>query len=99
MWIWIAGCCRGYAFIRRSHSFFGYIPHFGTAAPAGWRYLRAIEYVPPKRDLWTRTNVLLLFAGHYRVTHLRVMSIRRWATYEQAMADYYHGDGKIHDHY
>lgn len=98
MWIWIAGWCRGYAYVRRSYSFRGLLPHFGTAASVGWRYLRAIEYVPPKRQLWTDKNILFLFSGHYRVWHFRVMSVRRWATREQAMADYYHGDGKIHDH-
>jgi len=95
MWIWLAGHCRNYAWIRRSHSFHGLIPHFGTAERAGWRYLRIIEYIPPKRDLWSRRNLLVLFDGHYRVWHVRVTSVRRWATREQALADLYFGKGEI----
>lgn len=53
--------------------------------------MRAIEYIPPKRDLWTRRNKLILFDGTYRVWHFRVAAVRRWATKEQALADIYWG--------
>jgi len=96
MWLWFMSHCRSYAWITRSHSFRGLIPHFGTAERAGWRYLRIIEYVPPKHDLWTPKNWLLLFDGTYRVWHVRVVSVRRWATKEQALADFYLG-GNIND--
>ena len=88
MWIWGMSWFKSYAFIRRSLSLKGLVPHFGNAHHAGWKYLRVVEYVPPKRDLWTRRNVLLLFEGHYRVWHLRVKRVRRWETREAAMADY-----------
>ncbi len=91
MWIWFASRMRHYAWITRSHSFRGVIPHFGTANVAGWRMFKVIEFVPPKRDLWTRRNWLLVFDGHYRVWHLRVVSVRRWETKEQALADTYFG--------
>lgn len=89
MSLWFLGHCRQYVWVRRSHSFFGLIPHFGIAERAGWRYIKIIEYVPPKRDLWTSRNVLVCFEGHYRVWHVRVESVRRLATREQALADFY----------
>lgn len=91
MWIWLAGHCRQYAWIRRSHSFGGLIPHFGIAERLGWRYLRVIEYVPPKADLGTRRNLLLLFSGHYRVWHLRVLAVRRWPSRDLAQGDFFRG--------
>ena len=80
----------------RSHAFHGLIPHFGIAERASWRTLRIIEYVPPKRALWTRRNCLVLFEGHYRVWHVRVAAVRRWATREQALADHYRGNARCH---
>ena len=38
--------------------------------------------------------MLVAFDGSYRVWHMKVMSVRRFATKEQALADYYFGDGK-----
>ena len=83
--------CLGAALARlpRPH------PHFGIAERAGWRTLRIIEYVPPKRALWTRRNCLVLFEGHYRVWHVRVAAVRRWATREQALADHYRGNTRV----
>lgn len=95
MWFWFVGHCRQYAWVRRSHAFHGLIPHFGIAERAGWRTLRIIEYVPPKRALWTRRNCLVLFEGHYRVWHVRVAAVRRWATREQALADHYRGNTRV----
>lgn len=92
MWFWGVGHFRQYVWVRRSHSFNGWIPHFGWAGPAGLRYLRVIEYVPPKRDLWTPKNWLFMFEGHYRVWHLEVKAVGRWATKEQAMSDFRQGD-------
>jgi len=89
MWLWVAGLCRQYAWVRRSRSFRGAIPHFGIAEARGWRHVRVIEFIPPKNALWTPRNWLLMFEGHYRVTHLRVMSVRRYATREEALADTY----------
>lgn len=95
MWIWGVGHCRQYAWVRRSHSFRGLIPHFGFAERAGWRYMRTVEYVPPSRRRWTRRDCVILFDGHYVVRHFRLLSIRRWATKEQALADLYLGNGRI----
>lgn len=91
MWFWAVGHCRQYAWIRRSHSLRGYIPHFGYAERTGWRWMRTVEYVPPKGRRWTRDDFVIAFNGHYIVRHYRLMSIRRWATKEQAIADVYFG--------
>jgi len=32
---------------------------------------------------------MIAFAGHYVVTHYKIMAVRRWATREQAIADIY----------
>lgn len=37
--------------------------------------------------------MLIMFNGSYRVWHVRIASVRRWATKEQAMADFYFGKG------
>ena len=90
MWFWLHTHGRQYAWIRRSHSFGGIIPHFGYAEAHGWRHIKVIEYVPPKNRRWRRGgDWVLVFPGHYRVTHLRVMAVRQWATREQAEADFY----------
>lgn len=74
--------------VRRSHAFRGLIPHFGHAEPDGWRRIRVVEYIPPHNRRWRRGgDWVCVFPGYYRVTHLRVMSMRRWATIEQADAD------------
>ena len=73
--------------VRRSRSFRGAIPHFGMASE-GWRHVRSSSSFPQERP-WTPRNWLLMFGGHYRVTHLRVMSVRRYATREEALADRY----------
>ena len=87
MWIWLAGHCRQYAWVRRSHSFRGMIPHFGIAERSRWRGLRVIEYVPPKSALWSRRNKLLFFDGSYRVWHFRLVSVRRHRSRDKAMSD------------
>lgn len=89
MWLWLIGHCRQYAWVRRSHSFGGLIPHFGIAESRGWKMLRVIEYVPPKRKLWSRDNWLIGFRGTYRVYHFRLIGIARHESKEQAMLDLY----------
>ncbi len=91
MWLWAASEMKSYAWIRRSYAFLRAIPHFGVAEAIGWRYLRTIEFIPPKRRLWTRKNWLLCFEGSYRVCHFRLVAVRRWATKEEALADLYWG--------
>jgi hypothetical protein len=88
MWLWLATACKSYAWIRRSHAFRGRIPHFGFADVVSWKHLRVIEYIPPKKHLWTRRNLLLLFEGEYRVWHFKVVAVRRWNTHAEAMADH-----------
>jgi len=92
MWIWLGGRCRGYIFARRSLHFLGKVLHFGTADAGRWKMIKVIEYIPPKKDLWTRRNILLVFEGTYRVWYLRPVSVRRFLTKEQAVADYYLGN-------
>lgn len=87
MWIWIAGHCRHYVWVTRSHSFRGKVPHFGNADARRWRSLRVIEYIPPKRELWTPRNKLILFDGEYRVWHLRLVAVRRFKHRNQALED------------
>lgn len=91
--LWLSSRCREYAIMRRSRAFFGLIPHFLYGARSGWRYVRVIEYIPPKNMRW-RSDYVILYPGTYRVLHLRVQAIRRWATKEQALADYYHDCAK-----
>ena len=88
MWIWAAGMFRHYAWVTRSHSFKGMIPHFGAARPSRWKTLKVVEYIPPKRDLWTPRNKLLLFAGTYRVWHFRISRVTRHATHRAAMKEF-----------
>lgn len=93
MWLWVLGHCKHYAWIRRSYSFKGYLPHFGIAEHGGWKYLRVVEYIPPKKK-WTRKNFLVAFEGSYRVWHFRLVSVRRHASKELAMADFYFHNSK-----
>ena len=93
IWIWISSRGRIWIGLTRSHSFRGVIPHFGVGQPLSWRFARAIELVPPKRELWTRRNKLILFDGKYRVWHFRVVAVRRFETKAEALADLYSGSG------
>jgi len=88
MWIWAAGMFRQYAWVRRSHSFGGMVPHFGAARSGRWKSLKVIEYIPPRGVLWTPKNKLLLFAGSYRVWHFRISKVRRHRTHREAMEDF-----------
>lgn len=88
MWIWAASMFRQYAWVRRSHAFRGTIPHFGAARHGRWKSLKVIEYIPPKKKLWTRKNMLLLFDGSYRVWHFRIYRVRRHKTHRAAMEDF-----------
>lgn len=93
MWLWLLGHCRQYAWIRRSHAFRGLIPHFGFAEQCGWRYLRVIEYIPPKRVLWSRRNLLFAFDGCYRVWHFRLQAVRKHPTKAMALNDFWKANG------
>jgi len=84
---WMSGF-REYAIVRRSRAFFGAIAHFLYGCRSGWRYVKVIEYVPPKNQLGKR-DFVICYPGSYRVWHLRVVAVRRWPTKEQALADYY----------
>ena len=88
MSLWLASRGREYSIVRRSRHFSGLLPHFLYGSRAGWRYIKVIEYIPPKNQLW-RHDFVLCFPGSYRVWHFRVESVRRWATKEQALADFY----------
>lgn len=89
MWLWIHSRGKGGAYVTRSHSFKGLIPHFGFVQILGWRYARVTEYVPPHRRRWSKDDVVLLFKGKYRVTHYRLVAVRRHDTLAAAMADYF----------
>lgn len=91
MWIWLQGRGHSYAWIRRSHEFWGLIPHFGHAERVGFRSFRSIEYIPPKGRRWTSDDLIFFFNGRYVVVHYRIVSVRRWKTKEQALADHYFG--------
>lgn len=89
MWLWLEAHGRTYIWMRRAHSFFGLIPHFGHVDRTGLRSFRSIEYRPPKGSLWSQDDMGLVFHGSYVVTHFKAVSVRRWATKEQAVADIY----------
>ncbi len=91
MWLWIQSRGRSLLWIRRSRASSGTLPHFGTVDRTGFRSFRSIEYIPPKNRLWSRQDKGILFCGHYVVEHYRLISVRRWATKEQALADIYFG--------
>jgi len=87
MYLWLAGCARQYAWVRRSHAFRGTILHFGYAGTTGWRRLTVIEFIPPKGKLWSRDNVVLFFRGRYRVWHFYLTAVSSHNSLAQAMAD------------
>lgn len=89
VWLWLLSYGKTYIWLRRSHAFFGLIPHFGHAERMGLRKFRSIEYCPPKGKRWSKDDFVIAFAGHYVVVHYKVMAVRRWATKEQALADIY----------
>lgn len=89
MWIWLESGGKQYAWVRRSHAFRGLIPHFGFSERVGLRRFRSIEYRPPKGLRWSKDDIVIAFNGHYVVTHYKIISVRRWATKEQALADHY----------
>lgn len=85
MWLWMASHGRQYSWVTRSHSFRGLIPHFGFAERIGLRRYRSIEYRPMKGP----ASFVLAFHGHWVVTHYQLISVRRHASKELAMADFY----------
>jgi len=91
VWLWLEARGRSYLWLRRANSFFGLLPHFGNSERIGFRSFRTIEYRPPNGRLWSKDDLGLMFRGHYAVTHFKMVSVRRWATKEQAMADHYFG--------
>ena len=85
MWLWAASRGKEYAWTRRSRHYFGLIPHFGFTERIGMKYYRSIEYRPPKGPL----SFALAFRGTYLVTHYKLVAVRRHASKELAMADFY----------
>lgn len=88
MGLWLTTHGREYAIVRRSHAFYGLIPHFLFGARAGLKKIIVIEYVPPKNRRW-RTDFVLCFPGSYRVWEFRLTAVHRCATKEQALAGVY----------
>lgn len=89
LWLWLSslrGTTRRYLWTRKSYSFKGRVLHSGVAQGIGWKSLSIVEYIPPKHDLWSRRNVLILFSGKYRVWRLRVEEVRRFDSKEEALA-------------
>jgi len=80
MWIWIMARARHAVWVRRSRSFYGMIPHFGTIEHTKGREYATIEYIPPKADLWTPRNVVVAFHGRYKVTTFRAVRVRHFDT-------------------
>lgn len=70
MFLWAASRARGYAWVRRSKSFRGLIPHFGYAEELN-DHLIIVEYVPPEKQLWTLKNLVIVFQGQYKATVMR----------------------------
>lgn len=70
MYLWAASRAKGYAWVRRSKSFWGAIPHFGYAEETT-HHLIVIEYVPPVGRRWTHENKVILFRGTYKVSILQ----------------------------
>ena len=89
MWLWLLSHGKTYLWMRRSHIFYGMIPHFGHTERLGLRRFRSVEYRPPKGRRWSKDDFVIAFAGQYVVTHFKIVSVRRWATKEQALADKY----------
>lgn len=89
MWFWLHTFGKEYAWLRRSHAFRGLLPHFGYSERVGLRRFRSIEYRPPKGRQWSADDMIIVFLGHYVVVHHEIVAIRRWATQEQALADFY----------
>jgi len=85
MWLWAASHGKQYAWIRRSHAFRGLIPHFGFSERIGLRLYRSIEYRPSKGP----ASFVLAFHGTWIVTHYKMVAVRRHASKELAMADFY----------
>lgn len=85
MWLWVGGRCKQYVWLRRSHHFRGLIPHFGFSERIGIRRFRSIEYRPPKG----RASFVLAFHGTWVVTHYKMVAVRRHASKELAIADFY----------
>lgn len=70
MYLWLASRARGYAWVRRSKSFRGLIPHFGYAEEMAG-HLIVIEYVPPAGRPWTLENKVIVFRGRYKVSIMK----------------------------
>lgn len=85
-WVWTRSRCRAVLWTRRSTSFRGLIPHFGTAHRTGWREIVTLEYVPVKCELGSWRNLLVFFRGRYKVTRYRVEEIERFETLPEAEA-------------
>lgn len=86
LWLWFRSRGRAYLWVRRSLHFAGLVPHAGTAHVIGRRGLAVVEYVPPKNDLWTRKNMLVLFDGTYRVWEMRPVAVHRFKTMAEVTA-------------
>lgn len=84
LWIWIGGHAKQYIWMRRSLSFYGVIPHMGVTERIGFRRLRTVEYIPPKK--LGINNFMILFRGYWRVWEIEVVSVRRFKTKQEAMA-------------
>lgn len=85
--VWVSAMRKGrkpYVYVRPSFHFKGLVPHSGVAMKRAFRELAVIEACPPKADLWTRKNVLVLFEPTYRVWVLRPVRVGRYATRQEA---------------
>jgi hypothetical protein len=82
---------KSYVWLRRSHAFYGLIPHLGHSERIGLRRFRSIKYRPPKGKRWINDDFVIAFSGHFIVTHYRIVAVRRWATKEHALEDHYWG--------
>lgn len=87
LWLWLRSWGKAYIWTRRSLHFKGTVPHAGTAhRMRGKRGIAVVEYVPPKNDLWTRRNMLVVFDGTYRVWEMRPVSVKRFKTMREVTA-------------
>lgn len=86
LWYWLKSRARISIWVRRSTHFKGLIPHVGTVTRERGRWYVLRDYVPPKRRLCTRDNVVCLFSGRHRIAILRIEAVKTFESAKEADA-------------
>lgn len=84
--LWGISRFRATLWLRRSLTYRGMIPHFGTAHRVGFKTVLAIEGIPSKRDKGTMRDLLLVFRVGFRVWELRVVRVYRVRSLDDAIS-------------